>query len=130
MDKVFLGGTYNNTTWRDEIIPLLEVNYFNPIVEDWTPDCKAIEDSEKVYKCNIHAYVITSAMIGVYSIAEMVASSFDACKITYVQIVPDGFDKGQIKSLQACVDLINNETFGSAIISSDLNILINNINHE
>lgn len=34
MKKVFLGGTCNESTWRDKIIPELLIDYFNPIVED------------------------------------------------------------------------------------------------
>ena len=40
--KVFLGGTCNNSIWRDVLIPLLTdngINYFNPVVDDWTEDC-------------------------------------------------------------------------------------------
>lgn len=36
---VFLGGTCNNSTWRDKLIPLLTVDYFNPIVNEWTKEC-------------------------------------------------------------------------------------------
>lgn len=36
--KVFLGGTCNNSKWRDELIPNLTVDYFNPVVDDWTPE--------------------------------------------------------------------------------------------
>ena len=38
--KVFLGGTCNGSRWRNELIPLLECEYFNPVVEDWTPSCQ------------------------------------------------------------------------------------------
>ena len=38
MKKVFLGGTCNGSTWREELIPILEINYFNPVVSDWTPE--------------------------------------------------------------------------------------------
>ena len=37
--KIFLGGTCNESTWRDELIPNLTIDYFNPVVKDWTPDC-------------------------------------------------------------------------------------------
>ena len=36
--KVFLGGTVNGSTWREQLIPLLDeskISYFNPVVEDW-----------------------------------------------------------------------------------------------
>ena len=48
--RIFLGGTCANTTWRDEFIKEIEpvgIEYFNPIVEDWTPECQAIEEDEK-----------------------------------------------------------------------------------
>ena len=43
MVKVFLGGTCNNSTWRDTLIPLLKIDYFNPVVDDWTPECQEQE---------------------------------------------------------------------------------------
>ncbi len=51
--KVFLGGTCNKTTWREELIPLLTIDYFNPVVKDWTPECQEIEKQQKEL-CNIH----------------------------------------------------------------------------
>jgi len=32
--KIFLGGTCNESTWRNRIIPMLEIDYFNPVVDD------------------------------------------------------------------------------------------------
>ena len=78
MNKIFLGGTCNNTTWRNELIPLLneyKINYFNPVVDNWTPECQQIEEDEKNYKCNVHLYVITKEMLGTYSIAEAIHSA-------------------------------------------------------
>ena len=78
MNKVFLGGTCAETTWRNELMPLLKeknIDYFNPVVEDWTPECQQIEEDEKNKKCNIHLYVITKEMIGTYSIAEIIHSA-------------------------------------------------------
>lgn len=31
--KVFLGGTCNNSTWREELKPLLKIDYFDPVVK-------------------------------------------------------------------------------------------------
>ena len=31
MKKIFLGGTCNNSTWRNELIPILEKYIFNNI---------------------------------------------------------------------------------------------------
>ena len=64
MNKVFLGGTCNDSTWRDELIPNIQVNYFNPVVDDWSGIAQAEEELEKREHCNIHLYVITSEMTG------------------------------------------------------------------
>ena len=45
--KVFLGGTCAKSKWRDNIIPQLKCEYFNPVVDDWTPECQKIEEREK-----------------------------------------------------------------------------------
>ena len=52
--KVFLGGTCNNSTWRNRLIDNLKIDYFNPVVEDWTPECQAEEERQKNDECNIH----------------------------------------------------------------------------
>ena len=72
--KVFLGGTCNESTWREELISLLEVDYFNPVVEDWTEECY-IEELKQRKECDYCLYVITPKMTGVYSIAEVVDDS-------------------------------------------------------
>lgn len=74
MKKVFLGGTCNNSTWREELIPLLSIDYFNPVVEDWTPECME-EELKQRELCDYCLYVITPKMTGVYSIAEVVDDS-------------------------------------------------------
>lgn len=104
--KTFLGGTCAETTWRDELIPLLQGKYFNPVVKDWTPTCQEIEELMKEYSCGIHLYYITSAMKDVFSIAEAVQSSVDDSKITIFAVNTEGFDKAQLKSLQAVGELI------------------------
>lgn len=104
-DKVFLGGTCARTTWRDELIPLLDVPYFNPVVDDWTPECQAIEEDQKE-ECGVHLYVLTSAMEGVFSVAEVVNSSHDKTKRTILHVIPDGFTEFQMKSLHAVVDMV------------------------
>ena len=105
MNKIFLGGTCNNSTWRDKLIPKLKVPHFNPVVEDWTPEYQAIENLQKEI-CNIYLYVITRDMTGVYSIAELVDSAHDKTKTTIFVIDPKGFTEGQIKSLKAVSDLV------------------------
>ena len=105
-NKVLLGGTCNNSTWRDKLIPYLKVNYFNPVVENWDNFSQAIEEIEKNEKCNIHLYVITSEMVGVFSIAEAVVSAHIKNKYTVFTFIPDGFTEAQRKSLIATGGLI------------------------
>ncbi len=107
---VFLGGTFNESTWRDELIPLLAnagIEHFNPVVDDWTPDCIAIEDQVKSEQDTIELYVITSQMTGVYSIAEAVQASNKKPKRTIFCVLEQGFDEGQLRSLRAVGDLIS-----------------------
>ena len=115
MSKIFLGGTCNNS-----IEKLVQVAMFNPVVDDWTEECQAIEMDEKENKCDIHLYVITSQMIGVFSIAEVIDSVHNKTKKTLLHVIPDGFDKGQLKSLQAVVNLVKLRG-GIAYIDEDLN---------
>jgi len=103
--KVFLGGTCNNSTWRDDIIPLLKIDYFNPIVENWDILDIEIEEKEKE-KCQIHLYVITKDIKGVYSIAEAVESAFNQNKITIFQIVSTDMNKEMLHSVNAVSYLI------------------------
>lgn len=125
--KVFLGGTCNNSTWRDELIPKLKVDYFNPVVEDWTKECQENERIEKDYICNVHLYVITKEMKGVFSIAEVIDSAYNKDVITIFYIIPDGFDKAELKSLIATRWLAQSR---GAItnISSDINDLADILN--
>lgn len=106
MNKVFLGGTVNNSTWREQVMPHIEIEMFNPVVDDWTEEMQKIEMDEKDNKCNIHLYVITSEMTGVFSIAEAMDSVHNKEKTTFFHVLPSGFSTSQLKSLKAVVDLI------------------------
>lgn len=101
--KVFLGGTCNDSTWRDELIPLLKVDYFNPVVPDWTEECYKRELYEREY-CDLCLYCITPKMTGVYSIAEVIDDSNKRPQKTLFVFLPEDngkrFDMGQIKSLK------------------------------
>ena len=74
MKKVFLGGTCNESTWREQLIPMLKIDSFNPVVEDWTEECMA-EEIKQRKTCDYVLYTITPLMMGVYSIAEVVDDS-------------------------------------------------------
>ena len=99
--ETFLGGTCNNSTWRDEGISKLDatkVTYFNPVVKDWTPECMVIEKAKRE-SCDYCLYVITSEMTGVYSIAEVTEDSIKRPSKTIFAFKPDNFSDAQIKSL-------------------------------
>lgn len=107
--KVFLGGTCNNSTWRDELIPLLNIEYFNPVVENWTPECQA-EEIQQRRECDYCLYVITPEMTGFYSIAEAVDDSNKRPNKTLFCVLQSAgdkvFDKHQLKSLLATSTMI------------------------
>jgi hypothetical protein len=119
LSKVFLGGTCADSNWREELIKMIQIDHFNPVVDDWTEDCIEIENVEKESLCNIHLYVITYEMQGVYSIAEAVQSSVTKGISTIFHVIPKGFGLGQVKSLDAVCGLIRNNG-GIAYIDNDL----------
>ena len=100
--KVFLGGTCNDSTWREELIPMLDIDYFNPVVDDWDESCQAKERWERGH-ADFCLYVITPKMAGVYSIAEVVEDSIKRPHRTvFLVLEKDGeqeFALGQMKSL-------------------------------
>ncbi len=100
--KVFLGGTCNESTWREGLIKALKIGYFNPVVDDWTPDCMA-EEIKQREECDFCLYVITPKMTGVYSIAEVVDDSNKRPMKTIFCVLPTdenlSFTDGQMKSL-------------------------------
>ena len=109
MKKVFLGGTCNDSTWRDCLIEQLEINYFNPVVEDWTEECMA-EEIEQREACDFVLYTITPKMTGVYSIAEAVDDSHKRPKKTLFCILDEDdrqlFTNSQLKSLRQVGEMI------------------------
>jgi len=103
--KVFLGGTCNNSSWRDELIAQLDmdcIDYFNPVVKDWTPACMH-EERKQRQECDYCLYVITPEMTGVYAIAEVIDDSNKRPDKTLFCFLNSygghSFNEGQIKSL-------------------------------
>ncbi len=103
MKKVFLGGTCNESQWRDYIMSHLKIDYFNPVVEDWTPECQD-EEIRQRKDCDYCLYVITPKMTGVYAIAEIIDDSNkrpDKTLFCFLAVdEPDRFTVGQVKSLE------------------------------
>lgn len=102
MKKVFLGGTTNNSDWRDTLIKKLKIDYFNPVVKDWNEAAQK-EEIKQRKNCDYVLYVITPKMEGVYSIAEVVDDSNKRPEKTIFAYLLDDdskeFGKHQIKSL-------------------------------
>lgn len=135
MSKVFLGGTCNESTWRDKLIPLLENNdieYFNPVVDDWNEECFQEELRQKEL-CDIKLFVITPLMTGTYSIAEAVDFSNKEPNNTIFVIARDDRDKdgklvtfnqGQLNSLFRVGEIIqdNGANFHSFTNISDITL--------
>lgn len=72
--KVFLGGTCPGYRWRDELIPMIKCDYYNPIVKGWNESIRQKEVYEREH-ADFVLYTITDNMKGVYSIAEVVDDS-------------------------------------------------------
>lgn len=116
VQRVFLGGTCNGSLWRDAFIK--EVNkddvlrerlsLFNPVVEDWTPECQANEEREK-READILFFGITTEQTGFYSIAEFADAvhTFPEKKIVVAFMNHDGdFTPAQEKSNTAIINLL------------------------
>ena len=107
--RVFLGGTCNGSAWRDRLTAMLAIEYYNPVVPDWTPECQA-EEVHQRRKCDCCLYTITPLMTGVYSIAEAVDDSNKRPgKTLFCVLAEDGgqtFMPGQLRSLAAVGRLI------------------------
>lgn len=107
--KVFLGGTCNRSTWRNILIKNLKIDYFNPVVPDWTPECM-VEEVKQRETCDFCLYVITPKMTGVYSIAEVVDDSNKRPEKTiFCVLEKDGdrsFDMGQMRSLDQVKEMV------------------------
>ena len=112
MSKVFLGGTCNNSNWRRIMEDLLEefgIEYFNPVVEDWSEEDYKNELLERE-NCDFCLYTITPKMAGVYSIAEVVDDSNKRPDKTVFVVLDtddkDEFSKAQLKSLGAVSKMV------------------------
>lgn len=92
------------------MIPLLKIDYFYPVVQDWTPECQAREIEERAF-ATFELFVITPKMTGVFSIAEVTESAvkFPEKTILCVLDEDDGetFAEFQGKSLKAVEKLVS-----------------------
>lgn len=113
--KVFLGGTCNESMWREFVKARLECDYFDPVVDDWNKEAQERERYEREH-CDYVLYAITPRMKGVYSIAEVVDDSNKRPEKTILCIVDKdvdddlyttiSFDKAQMKSLEQVGEMV------------------------
>lgn len=103
--KVFLGGTCSGYDWRSELIPLLDCDYYNPIVKNWQESDRLREVQERE-NADFILYVITNGLKGVYSIAEVVDDSNKRPKKTIFCVLDTGIDKQMMHSLEATAQLV------------------------
>lgn len=113
--KVFLGGTCSGYKWRDDLEPMLNCDYYNPIVKNWSEADRLREVHERE-TADYVLYVITSGMKGVYSIAEIIDDSNKRPEKTIVCVLYDGIDEQMSKSLSATLNLAKSN--GATVLSS------------
>ena len=131
--KVFLGGTCGASRWREELIPQLECEYFNPVVKDWNEEAQKNEIYEREEGCDKVLYVLTPDMEGFYSIAEVVEDSIKRPDKTifcvrFFEDYDKSFNVKQIKSLNAVIKLV--ERNGALVVDNfcNLSYIINSLN--
>ncbi len=110
--RVFLGGSCNGSRWRNRMMVYLYdegVDYFNPVVDDWTPEHQEEEIKQRA-ECDYCLYTITPKMKGVYSIAEAVDDSNKRPNKTIIVMLKGddgiGFTPAQWESLKMFARMI------------------------
>ena len=101
--RVFLGGTCNGSNWRDEIIPSLSIDFYNPVKDEWNEEAYHEEIQAKL-DSNYFLYCLTPKYTGFFSFAEVINESFHYSNQTiFCFLTEDGtekFSKDEIESLK------------------------------
>jgi effector-binding domain-containing protein len=105
--EVFLGGTCSGYKWRNELIPMLKCDYYNPMTRGWDEKTRQREVKERD-GADYVLYVVTSNIRGVYSIAEVVDDSNKRPEKTIFCVLYDGMKHGMRHSLRAVVNMVKN----------------------
>jgi len=123
MKRVFLGGTCNDSTWRNNMMVYLRdegLEYFNPVVDNWTYEAMANERRERE-TCDICLYVITPKMTGVYSIAEVVDDSNKRPEKTVLVLLRnDGDDRFTVSQWQSLGEVARMVNRNGGMVCNDL----------
>lgn len=131
--ETFLGGTVNNSNWRDYIMDRLDklgLKYFNPVVDEWDENAQQLE-IEKRNTCDILLYVISPKMTGVYSIAESVFDAVTRPEKTIFCVLENDdnneWTEHQYKSLKMTKELIKD---CGAYVATDLDDVVSYIQYK
>lgn len=126
--RFFLGGTTAETQWRDLVIPELKnrgLEYFDPRVEDWNDEARKREEEEKE-KCDTMLFLITPEMKGIYSIAEIINSTWQVITsgsgFVYFGILGslEDYREPMWRSLMATLDMVKEIAQGNSRIKVGL----------
>lgn len=130
MKKVFLGGTCNQSLWRNDFIKDLKLDYYNPAGVVWTAEMIK-EEIKQRQESDFCLYVITPKMDGVYSIAEVIDdSNKQPGKTLFCYLPVDGdqtFTPAQIKSLEQVAEMVKRN---GAYYFKTLPEIIDFLNHQ
>lgn len=100
MTKPTIGlfGTCGNSAWRKDFITAYEacgINYYNPQVENWTPEC-AIEEANHLVEDEIILFPVTSETYGCgslgetgFSIMQAIRSNRNRFVVIMIEPLPD-----------------------------------------
>lgn len=109
---VGLFGTVNSD-WRERIIPMLKTNYFNPIVDDWTPEAQAQEELIKQTASGI-LFVISPKQKGFFSFVELTEFALQSPDRMFVCILDNddnvSWDADAKKSIDAVRKFLTDKT--------------------
>jgi len=126
--KVFLGGTCGKSIWRDELIQMLCIDYFNPQLPEGTWNDAAYEEELKQRKeCDYCLYVITSEEDNIYSVAEVVDDSNKRPEKTIFCFL--GFEIGshKFKAMTKVAKMVQNNGGNSFISLPSVAIHLNSL---
>lgn len=118
MSKVFLGGTVTgcnpNYGWRGKLIPMLNINYFNPVIKNWNKQAREEEFKQKNEICDYELFVITPEIRGYMSLVEAGVASVKKKEKCIFCILDNTFEnnkkfsKFQLNSLNHVGEIIEN----------------------
>lgn len=110
--KVFLDGTENGSTWRQQLIPKLEskgIEFFDPTIQARSKRSYQ-EEMDQKKQSDFHLYLITPKMDDFENISELIEDSNKNPQKTLFHFMEadenDAFNTHQIKSLKRVGEMV------------------------